>query len=409
MSRSIRLAALVLGFSTAASAGVVEGLSPSIGSAGAPVPIFSMSGPVSASFVPALAGLTMSAPSLMAPSPILLQAAPLAFMPPPVVLAPVQALAIRPLPSPASQQSARGPPDAREYSDVVAKTVADAIRDWSVPSAEILEDHDAILIGENHRSLASVNELSRALPGLAKAGVTVLGIEGLKRPNQAAVDAYVSGRADVLPDEVLSFSPHRRAAFEGLLKAARATGVRVVALGVPLDGWARQAAELAAAKTGDPVDSFLSTPGDQLYRAQVGYEPGYNEAVAEVYLTRRNESMASFLVEAMVKGAKAVVLVGQNHVEGADAITLRLVDPPGRWGSLGQELARLGLKAFSLTLTGGRYADVQGAADDREARRGSYARAAKLSPDGRPAFERTGSSTGLYHAGGTVPGSMVAH
>jgi hypothetical protein len=411
MTRVFRLAVLLLGLRMAASAAVVEVLPPSLGAAGSPVPALSisMSGPFSASFAPALTG-AMSAPSLSAPAPALLPSisAPAAALGP--VALPGQALAARPLSAPASLLD-RGPPNAGDgsFSSFVAKSVADAVRDWGVPSGEILEDHDAILVGENHQSLASVTELARALPGLAQEGVTVLGIEGLKRPNQDAVDAYVSGRSDVLPAEVLSFSPHRRSAFETLLKAARENGVRVVALGVPLDLWARQAAELAAAKTGDPLDSFLRSPGEQLYRAQIGYEAGYNEAVAEVYLTRRNQSMASFLVEAMVKGAKAVVLVGQNHVAGADKVTLRLIDAPGHWGSMGKELARLGLKAFSLTLTGGRFVSVEGAKDDRDARRASYAQAAKLSPDGAPAFQRTGADTGLYHAGGTVPGSMVAH
>jgi hypothetical protein len=406
------LAALVVGLSTAASAAVVEVLSPSIGIAGSPVPALSltMSGPVTASFVPALTA-SISGPSFSGTSAILLPApvAAVAAVQPSVIIP--HALAAAPKQAPASAHDARGPPKASDagFTAFVAKTVAVATRGWAVPSDEILEHHDAILVGENHGSLASVTELARALPRLSKAGVTVLGIEGLKRTNQESVDAYVSGRADVLPFEVLSFSPRRREAFEALLKSARSTGMRVVALGLPLDGWARQTAELAAAKTGDPLESFLRAPGDQLYRAQTGYEPGYNEAVAEVYLTRRNESMASFLVEAMVRGAKAVALVGQNHVESTDAVTLMLTDDPGRWGNMGKELARLGLKAFSLTLTGGRFVDAAGARDDRDARPASYAKAALASPDGAPSFTRTGAHTGLFHAGGTVPAVAVAH
>ncbi len=349
--------------------------------------------------------------AMFGPAPALLPATPVPGADFPLVSIPAQALAARLPSAPAAQPHERGPPGARDsdFSSVVAQSVADTVHDWKVPSEEILADHDVILVGESHQSLASVTELARALPGLAKAGVKVLGIEGLKRPNQEAVDAYISGRADVLPAEVLSFSPRRRSAFEALLKTARETGVRVVALGIPLDAWARQVAELAAARTGDPFETFLRSPGEQLYRAQVGYEPGYNEAVAEVYLTRRNQSMASFLADALIEGAKAVALAGQNHVAGADAVTLQLVGDPGRWGSVGTELARLGLRAFSLTLTGGRSVDVDGAQDDRAARPASHALAAKASPDGAPAFQRTGADTGLYHAGGMVPASMVAH
>lgn len=383
--------ALFLGLTTA-SAAVVQRATPVLPSAPVPALSFSISAPMSASITPALTGV-MNAPSLASPSPIS-AAAP----------------ALHPLSAPSAERQERGPPNARSagFSTFVAKSVADTVRDWVVPSDELLDDHDALIVGENHQSLASVHELTRALPGLAQSGVTVLGIEGLKRPNQAAVDRYLKGGAASLPEEVLSFSPRRRAAFEALLKSARKTGVRVVALGVPLDGWARQAAELAAKKTGDPFESFLRSPGDQLYRAQTAYEPGYNEAVAEVYLTRRNQSMAGFLAEAMAAGAKAVVLVGQNHIEGADAPQFMSVGQKGRWGSIGKELARLGLKAFSLTLTGGLFVDAEGAEDDRDARRASYQQAAALSPDGAPAFTRTGESTGLYHAGGRVPGSMVA-
>ncbi len=411
MRRSARfLVALVLGFATGASAAVVERLSPTVTLTGSPVPVLSMNGTMSATFMPALKGV-MNAPSLSAPSPVIFPVLPSPAVAAQSFIAPAQPIVLLSQSGSGTANRERGPPTARDqgFGAHVAKSVADAARDWAVPADEIFEDHDALLVGENHQSLASVNELALALPRLAKSGVAVLGIEGLKRPNQAAVDEYVSGRTQTLPAEVLAFSPHRRGAFEHLLKAARAARVRVVALGVPLDTWARQAAELAAKKTGDPVDSFVASPGDQLYRAQTGYEAGYNEAVAEVYLTRRNQSMASFLVEAMFKGAKAVVLVGQNHVEGPDRLALRLLDDPRRWGNMSQELARLGLKAFSLTLTGGRYVDADSAKDDRDVRRASYAQAAKVSPNGAPAFARTGSSTGLYHAGGTVPGSMVAH
>ncbi len=405
----IRLAAaLLLGLTTAASAAVVERVSPVLPSAPVPALSFTMSGPMSASFTPALTG-TMNAPSLASPSPILVQsiAAPVNSM---SVIVPAPALAAHTLSAPSAERHERGPPDARAagFSTFVAKSVADTVRDWVVPSDELLEDHDALIVGENHESLASVNELTRALPGLAKAGVTVLGIEGLKRHNQAAVDDYFTGAA-ALPAEVLAFSPRRRASFEALLKSARDAGVRVVALGMPLDQWARQAAELAAEKTGDPVESFQRSPGDQLYRAQTNYEPGYNEAVAEVYLTRRNKSMASFLSNAMEVGAKAVVLVGQNHIDGADAPKLMHIGPIARWGTMGKELARLGLKAFSLTLTGGLFLDADGAAADRDIRRASYQKAAAGSPDGSPIYMRTGVSSGLYHAGGRVPGSMVAH
>lgn len=401
----IRVALAVFLGLTTASAAVVERAVTALPTAPVPALSLTMSGPMSASFMPSLTGV-MNAPSLATPSPILVNAAPAPLFAPAYLAPAASAIKALPTAAPEAERHERGPPNARS-STVVAKSVADTVRDWVVPSGELLEDHDALIVGENHESLASVGELTRALPGLAKAGVAVLGIEGLKRHNQKAVDAYLKGGP--LPDEVLSFSPRRRAAFEALLDGARNSGVRVVALGLPLDQWARQAAELAAKKTGDPVESFLRSPGEQLYRAQTSYEPGYNEAVAEVYLTRRNKNMAAFLADAMAAGVKAVALVGQNHIDGADAPKLMHIGPIARWGTMGRELAALGLRAFSLTLTGGLFLDSDGAAGDRDIRRASYQKAAAVSPDGAPVFTRTGASTGLYHAGGRVPGSMVAH
>ena len=204
----------------------------------------------------------------------------------------------------------------------------------------------------------------------------------------------------ILPDAALAFSPRRLAEFRALLESARASGVRVVALGLPLDDWARGAAELAAARTGLPAESFPDRVDGQMERAQAGYEPGYNEAIAEVYLTRRNESMAGFLGEALGSGEKAVVLVGQNHIEGLDAIPARLMNAPGTWGSLATELSARALRAFSLTATGGLFVDAAASSADRQARPDSYGAAARASPRGEPAYVPLGPDRGLWHAGG---------
>jgi hypothetical protein len=257
-----------------------------------------------------------------------------------------------------------------------------------------------LLVGENHGSLDSVNTLTREMPRLAAAGVKSVGIEGLKRPNQEQVDAYVSGETDVMPDDALNFSPRRRAAFRGLLKAAREHGVRVVALGLPLDQWAAQTAALAAKNTGRPAKYYSGSAGEQFDRAQTGYEEGYNEAVAEVYLTRRNKAMASFLLDAMKTGGKAVVLIGQAHVEGLDMIPGRLMNAPGAWGTLASELTGLAVKTFSLTQTGGMFIDADAASLDKLSRPESYRAADEASPQGRSAYQELGPDRGLWHAGG---------
>jgi hypothetical protein len=404
MSRVILLsAAVLLGLSAAAPAAVIE-VAPSLTLSASPVPFLSMSGPVSASFTPALTGVTMSAPSLSAPSPVLLPV----FSAPAVALQAVgiapQALAVQPLSAPASQHYDRGPPTARDsgFGSFVAKSVAEKVRGWAVPVEDIFSGHDALLLGENHGSLTSVDVLTREMPRLAAAGVTAIGIEGLKRPQQDAVDDYLSGRRADLPDETLAFSPKRRASFLALFEAARAHGVRVVALGLPLDGWARAAAELAASKTGRPAEDFPRDVDAQFTKASGGYEQGFNEAVAEVFLTRRNRAMASFLKDALKTGGKAVVLVGQAHVEGLDMVPGRLMNAPGDWGTLARELGLLALRAYSLTMTGGVFTDVHASQMDRSARPASYRAAAEAAPRGVRAYRSFGPDRALWHAGGTV-------
>ncbi|MEQ1917661.1 MAG: ChaN family lipoprotein [Elusimicrobiota bacterium] len=403
MSRSLRFAlALILGACTASSAGVVERLSPSLNVAGSPVPVLplSMSGPASASFTPSLTAV-MSAPSLSAPAPVLLPSLPAPAVAIQAAAPQAPALAAAPLPAPARANRERGPPTARDagFSAFVANSVAEKVRSWAVPVEDIFSDHDALLVGENHGSLTSVNVLTREMPRLAAAGVTVIGIEGLKRPQQGAVDDFITGRRANVPDEALYFSPKRLQSFRALLDAARVHGVRVVALGLPLDGWAKAAAKLAASNTGRPVEDFPSDVDSQFSKASAGYEHGFNEAVAEVFLTRRNETMASFLKDALKTGGKAVVLVGQAHVDGLDMVPGRLMNAPGDWGTLARELSALTLRAYSLTMTGGVFTDTHASKIDRSARPISYRAAAAR---GSHAYRVLGPGRALWHAGGTI-------
>jgi hypothetical protein len=246
------------------------------------------------------------------------------------------------------------------------------------------------------------------MPRLAKAGVTAVGIEGLKRPSQGAVDDYTSRRSDVLPHEALGFSPARVSAFETLLTAARDNGVRVVALGLPLNEWAAQVAQLAAKKTGDPVESFGTDFKAQVDRAENGYEHGFNEALVEVLLTRRNETMAKYLWEALGQKGKGVIVAGQAHVPGPDEISSSRFHVRGDYGDLARELSVLALRVYSLTFTGGLFTSVAAARDAGEVRPESHKVAAEASPQGAPAFVPMGPDRGLWHAGGRVS-PVLAH
>ena len=222
-----------------------------------------------------------------------------------------------------------------------------------------------MLLGESHRQLGSVRALAASLPDLRAAGVAVVGIEGLKAPAQAAVDDYVLGGAAALPEESLNFSPQRRDAFRELFEKARREGVRLLAMGLPLDHWGKQVAEL----TGTEPASLA----DQVHRAGETYEPGYNEAVAEVALRRRNQYMAERLKKEMSPSAKAVVLVGHAHVSRPPPMDYSHLNVDvSRYGHLGQELLERGLSAYSLTLLGGAFITPKDAIDHYWLLKGAY-------------------------------------
>jgi hypothetical protein len=299
----------------------------------------------------------------------------------------------------AAAPDARGPP--RSAAGVSAR-VADTTRSWGVPVEQVLENRDVLLIGEDHGSLSTIETLAREMPRLAKAGVTAVGIEGLKAPSQDAVDDYVLRRTDALPRAALSFSPSRAPVFEALLTAARDNGVRVVALGLPLNEWASQVSRLAAQKTGDPAETFGTDFKDQVDRAERSYEYGFNEALAEVLLTRRNESMARFFARALGQNGKGVIVAGQAHVPGPDEITASRFHVRGDYGDLARELGTLALKAYSLTFTGGLFVSADAARDAREVRPEANKAAEEASPRGAPAFISLGPDRGLWHAGGSA-------
>jgi hypothetical protein len=380
-----------------------------------------MSGAITATTIAPLTATSVSvsysAPAaltgLFAPS---VHAAPVAL--PTAAPAPAAALAVSPHAAPAVAAAgpqnyqygpeARGPPAAPRTLSRAALTVAQTVRSWGAPVEAIFDKHDVLLVGENHGSLDSVQTLTREMPRLAAAGVKAVGIEGLKRPNQEAVDAWLQGRTLVFPESALDFSPARRQVFRDLLLAARRDGVRVVALGLPLAQWAEAAATLAAKNTGRPVTDFPNEVNAHFELAGSEYIEGYNEAVAEVFLTRRNEAMAGFIADALKGGGKAVVLVGQAHVEGLDMVPGRLMNAPGDWGTLAKTLTGYALKAFSLTQTGGVFVNADAAQLDRAARPKSYRLASDETPEGAPRFIPLGPDRGLWHAGGRVPGPRSA-
>lgn len=361
-----------------------------------------------------LAALSVRASALSVEIPRVTAAAPAAVSAAGAASAALHALSVSPvaasaslsaaapaLAAPVAARAAEPAPSPRTYAAVSAH-VESQTRSWGVPVEKILKDRDVLVVGEDHASLSTIETLAREMPRLAKAGVTAVGIEGLKRPAQDAVDAYVSRRTSVFPRDALNFSPARADAFESMIAAARANGVRVVALGLPLDHWADMVTKLAANKTDDPQESFRASLPAQVDRAETSYEPGFNEALAEVLLTRRNRSMAGFIAQSVRGGGKAVIVAGQAHVAGPDPIAAARFHVEGDYGDLARELSAWTLRAYSLTFTGGLFTSAQAAQDDVDVRPEAHKAAAAASPKGAPVFVPLGPDEGLWHAGGRI-------
>lgn len=308
---------------------------------------------------------------------------------------------------------ARGPPSAafvagREHEpqpgafERVRRGVLETVRDWTLPVEKLLEDKDVLLLGESHQSLSSLQLVTRELPRLKKAGVTAVGLEGLKGHHQEAVDHWLAHPDAEFPHEAAGYSVRRREQVHELFRAAKEHGIRLVALGSPLQMWARRVAELAAARVADPDETAPRDLGEQLRAAQRTYKPGYNESLSEVVLTQRNAEMADRLADALQPGQKAVAVVGDAHVEHPDALSYRLFWLPLEdYGNLAFELGRRALRAASVTLTGGLFVDpAEDLADHKRVQKNAYRLVAEASPEGKAAYLPTSPSTGVYHLGG---------
>jgi hypothetical protein len=230
-----------------------------------------------------------------------------------------------------------------------------------------------LLLGESHQMLGGVKAITSSLPDLKAAGVNVIGIEGLKLPDQASVDAYVSGETAQLPEQALLFSPARKDVFRELFEKAKQTGTRLLAMGLPHEHWGAEVAELAAQKTGDPAESFGDSLPGQVERAGRTYEHGFNQAVAEVALTKRNQYMAARLKREVGPSGKAVILLGHSHISRPPPLDYQhLWMDVARYGTLHSELLRLGLLPYSLTLLGGPFITPQDAAEHQKLLAAAY-------------------------------------
>lgn len=165
----------------------------------------------------------------------------------------------------------------------------------------IMEDHDVLILGENHDSHSALQLLIDLLPHLKEAGVTHIGLENMDHRGGFQTP---SSRVELA-----------RRLFDG----SRAAGIEIVGIDLPL-----ATVERALARR----------PAEQ------------------VLLTTRNRFMA-WRLDRAARGGKAVVLVGDGHTRlGRDRasrhpLLQRVTD------ALPDHLAERGWRPFSLSLVGG--------------------------------------------------------
>lgn len=294
-------------------------------------------------------------------------------------------------------------PDRYTVTVLGAETAGRAPR---APVEALLKTSDVLLVGENHTSFSSIEWMIENLKQLKGAGVTTVALESLELPEEKAVNRFLRGETDVLPDFALQLPEGREDPMRRLYEAMRAEGMRVVALQKPSMEWLPKIAKLAAKYTGMPRAAFADLEKLAMFMslADYRYVRGLNEAIAEVAMTRRNKFMARRLKAKLAPGEKAVLLAGYGHLghpEGFGPDKIYGV-PRADYGDLALELGRALLGAFSLTLTGGRFMRPEDAAGDRHLKAREYEHLGRALPDGRPAYVETSGRSGIYHLGGPV-------
>lgn len=276
-----------------------------------------------------------------------------------------------------------------------ARVLAGVKKAWNLPVEDVLEGRDVLIVGESHGSLSSVRSLAEELPRLKAAGVTTVGVEGLKVPDQGKVDDFLAGRGE-LPAAAF---PSRRSEFAALLQAAKDNGVAVRALGIPLEVLGREIQGRAALKESDPAEAPARDFSTQVSLANARYAPGFNESVAEVVLALRNGFMAERLAEAVKGGGKAVALVGAGHAAHPDGYEFRVYGlRTADYGTLADALKARLLAAFSLTLTGGAFTRPEEGSGHRRLLAPLYS-LVDSSVGAARAFLRTSPDTGVFHLG----------
>ncbi|MFA5138726.1 MAG: S8 family serine peptidase [Elusimicrobiota bacterium] len=271
-----------------------------------------------------------------------------------------------------------------------------------VPLKEILRQSDALLWGENHFSLSALDWLAANLPQLKESGVTQLAFENLELSAEQGLRDYLEGRSDDIPED--AFFDYRREQIQSLYESARSAGMGIVALQRPYLEWYEEIVEIASRHPGIP-QTLLSDPEAMMrFISQADYRriPGLNEAVAEVAMTRRNKFMADRLKQSLAPGEKVLILAGYGHLEHPEGLEVDKIFgvPAAPLGNLGMELQSVGLRPFSIALTGGRFLDEQARDLDHELKAAAYRRLAETGSDpDSEVFLPTSGRSAIFHMG----------
>lgn len=209
----------------------------------------------------------------------------------------------------------------------------------------LLSESDVLLIGENHLSLAT-HEIIRQILLAPPPGLKLISFEG---PRRKSGDEKLIG--DSMGADIGVSGAVRMERYREIALAAQAAKLPVLNIDASLRNIVLRLARRLKVTAQEAGALFVRAVERDLELSDLAHA-----AFDEVLLDYRNRLMARILARHLRAGGKAILLLGDAHIEHGHP-TLELI--PGRT-TLASELAAHGLRPFSLSVIGGPMASGNG-------------------------------------------------
>lgn len=202
----------------------------------------------------------------------------------------------------------------------------------------LLAESDVLLIGENHLSLAT-HEIIRQMLLAPPPGLKLVSFEGPRR--KPGDEAFMG---DSIGADSGGSGAARGARYREIIREAQAVQLPILNIDVSFRTIFSQLGRRLKTSAQEASALFVSAMERRIELSGLT-----DAAFLEVLLDYRNRFMARVLARQLGAGGKAIVLVGEAHIEHGRA-------PPQLNPSrttLASELAARGLRPFSLSVIGG--------------------------------------------------------